>query len=176
VAFTQTKERNMGILEDVQSILKDAPTIDTSVAVDKLLSSLELPENMKMYFRPAVSSYVPIVRATCRNVAENKVFAPDKPSGREKYEMKEQAADLIRNDPRDVRLMLLTQSFSVPGKGLVTWGDATIEDHQAHIQMMGERISGIELTISRHKKAVDILTKKNATSLSMVDDLSDLID
>jgi len=47
----------------------------------------------------------------------------------------------------------------------VTWGDATIPDHEEYIQMMEGQIEGMIQTINRHEQAVEICKKQKVNSL-----------
>lgn len=63
----------------------------------------------------------------------------------------------------------LAARFTVGGGRWVTWGDATIADHEARIQFLDRYRSGIDRTIGRHSAAVDLLKSTQADTLGDLD-------
>lgn len=57
-------------------------------------------------------------------------------------------------DPLAARKRLLDECMLVPGKGLVRWGEATVEDHQARIAYLSAQAASIGVTITRHEAAI----------------------
>ncbi len=60
---------------------------------------------------------------------------------------------------------LLRSPFSLGDKTTVTWGEATIEQHQQRIEMLTGMARGIESTIRRHEEAVALLKETGAECL-----------
>lgn len=57
-------------------------------------------------------------------------------------------------DPTADRLAFLNERFFVPGVGLVTWAEATIEHHLARISYLNDKAQGILDTAARHEVAI----------------------
>lgn len=57
-------------------------------------------------------------------------------------------------NPDADRLAFLAERFYAPPYGFVTWGEATIEQHEARIDYLNKKVNGLVDTISRHDKAI----------------------
>ena len=68
-------------------------------------------------------------------------------------------------DPQAERRNALDQQF-YNGSKWVTWGEATIDDHQSRIDYMTRDRDGIDRDIARHAEAIDMLLAAGATCLN----------
>lgn len=177
--------RSVGTMElrdEILELVRDNPSVESVVIAEKILSRHAMTRKLQDYFLPAVSTYVSVIRSNDRKATEKLAFGAPTEIPAVDFDLNERYAKYqsvevhTLNDPRSARNLLLTKSFYVPGKGRVTWGEATIEDHQAYIAHLHERIAGTQLTISRHEKAITILRINNARCLNDVEDLEDLQD
>lgn len=67
------------------------------------------------------------------------------------------------------RKRLLDATFIVnDGRAPVRWGEATIEDHQARIDMLAKMRNGIDDTISRHQEAIALIQANGVRCLNDV--------
>jgi hypothetical protein len=53
----------------------------------------------------------------------------------------------------------------VPEKGRVAWGELTVDDHEARIAFLRQRIAGHQATIDRHQEAVAVLRESGCKTL-----------
>lgn len=63
---------------------------------------------------------------------------------------------------------LLTTTVALPGGERVTWGEATVEQHEARIAMLAKHAAGELETASRHRAAVESI---KAAGVRCLDDL-----
>lgn len=68
----------------------------------------------------------------------------------------------------EVTAELLGSKFAANGRE-VTWGEATVADHQARIDAQIAHAAGTMADVSRHQAAIDLLTKVGARCLDEVD-------
>lgn len=68
-----------------------------------------------------------------------------------------------------VREKLASLTFKVNGEA-VTWEKATVVQHQARVLYLRQHVDGIQRTIARHMRAVEVLTEFGATCLSEIPD------
>lgn len=68
-------------------------------------------------------------------------------------------------DPTAQRKGLLDKGFLVPGKGLVRWGDATVEDHEARIVYLESMRGAIAKTVAQHQEAIDEIRSHGVSCL-----------
>lgn len=64
------------------------------------------------------------------------------------------------------RRALLRDKVRVPEKGYVAWGELTVEDHEARIAFLRQRIAGHQATIDRHAEAVAVLRQAGCQTLN----------
>lgn len=50
--------------------------------------------------------------------------------------------------------------------GYVTWGEATVEDHRAYVDMLQKLRGGIERTIAAHEQAIEQIVAAGVTCLN----------
>lgn len=60
---------------------------------------------------------------------------------------------------------LFRQRFALGDGVRVGWGEATVDQHRQRIAMLRGLQNGIELTITRHEKAIEMIEKSKATCL-----------
>lgn len=60
---------------------------------------------------------------------------------------------------------LFLQRFSVGDGREVTWGDATVEDHEARIAFLELQARGLMDTVERHRASIALITAAGATCL-----------
>jgi hypothetical protein len=63
------------------------------------------------------------------------------------------------------RRALLRDTVYVPEKGRVAWGELTVDDHEARIAFLRQRIAGHQATIDRHQEAVAVLRESGCKTL-----------
>ncbi len=76
-------------------------------------------------------------------------------------------------DPLSARKRLLDQTMFVPGEGLVLWGAATVEQHQARIEFLSRKRNGLDLTIAHHEAAIARIIAAGGTCLNDLEDDED---
>lgn len=57
----------------------------------------------------------------------------------------------------------------------VRWVDATVEDHEKRIGFLGARISGIQKTMVRHQKAIDLIKELEVKCLGDIDNWHEML-
>lgn len=85
-----------------------------------------------------------------------------------------EAAAIRRGVPVDSceRARLLVESFWLPSGVRVSWGDATVEQHQQRIDWLSNQIAGISATIARHQQAIDAIVEAGASCLNDIEELA----
>lgn len=73
-------------------------------------------------------------------------------------------------DPLAARRDLLNENFAT-NNGFVRWGQATVADHLARIEMLSKLRDGLAATIGRHEIAITIIETNGVNCLSDIDDL-----
>ena len=63
-------------------------------------------------------------------------------------------------------LELRTKRFSLADGTRVGWFDATIEQHEARVDMQRKLMAGIELDVGRHQEAIRVLRETGAKNLA----------
>lgn len=63
---------------------------------------------------------------------------------------------------------LFEKAFSLGDGTVVSWGDATLEQHQMRIAMLVKQREGLDDTIERHRRAVQIITQAGVTRLNEI--------
>jgi hypothetical protein len=63
-------------------------------------------------------------------------------------------------------LELRSTSFSLGDGTRVGWFDATVEQHEARIDMQRKLMAGIELDVGRHREAIRVLRETGARNLA----------
>jgi hypothetical protein len=71
-----------------------------------------------------------------------------------------------RVDPTGERRQLLDESFAVGDGRRVKWGEATVADHRARIEMLTKLRDGIDATLVRHMDAISQLEQAHARCLN----------
>lgn len=70
----------------------------------------------------------------------------------------------------DLFRLLLHQPIRLGDGRAVTWGDATIGDHEARITLLRKQRDGIDSTIQLHEQAIGTLRAAGASCLSAIPD------
>jgi|DEB19_MinimDraft_3_1074340.scaffolds.fasta_scaffold183494_2 hypothetical protein len=106
----------------------------------------------------------PVVLDRCRTIGRNNVrrveqaAKPNKP-GR-------------KVDPTADRVLRMTTTFT-PGDGRrVTWGEATIADHEMRIDFLGRKRSGLDATMKRHRQAIDDIRRAGVNCLNEITEVA----
>lgn len=63
---------------------------------------------------------------------------------------------------------LFEKAFSLGDGTTVSWGEATLEQHQMRIAMLTKQREGLDDTIERHRRAVEIITQSGVSRLNEV--------
>lgn len=119
------------------------------------------------HFRPVgVDEARGIRRALSRRI-EDKVFGK---AGR-RLEV-----SIEEREPVDIRSILLGATFDVGGR-IVTWGSATVEDHEQRADEQEQRAASLTLDAERHRRAAKLLREAQAETLEDVEteELEDLL-
>jgi len=66
-------------------------------------------------------------------------------------------------------LRLLPESLTLPDGRLVTWGTATVEDHEARIEWLNGQIGALAADVDRHEQAVKLIREHGATCLAEIE-------
>lgn len=83
----------------------------------------------------------PIIRDACRDEFRAAGRAVERSGGE-------------RSDPSLERKLFLSERFAVGDGRYVTWGEATVADHEARIAMLEALRNGIAESIGRHERAI----------------------
>jgi len=67
--------------------------------------------------------------------------------------------------PREQFIELLDRSFAIGRHLRVRWGEATVEQHQQRVEMLGKQVSGLEATINRHLQAIAVIEEEGVSCL-----------
>lgn len=73
--------------------------------------------------------------------------------------------DIVRAARRDAWRLLLEEGFALPGGGWVTWGAASIDEHEARIDAQTDLAKGIMRDVDLHTAAVADLAAFGVSSL-----------
>lgn len=66
----------------------------------------------------------------------------------------------------DKRFAFLRDAFALPDGTFVTWGEATVLDHEARVAMLHKLRDGIERTISKHQSVMAQLVQSKVRCLN----------
>jgi hypothetical protein len=66
-------------------------------------------------------------------------------------------------------LRLLPESFVLPDGRMVTWGQATVEDHEARIGWLRGQMDALGQDVDRHQQAVKLIREHGATCLAEIE-------
>lgn len=75
---------------------------------------------------------------------------------------------------REAFAPLLNSTFSLGGGQIVSWGKATLEQHQQRVAYLERMSIGIDRTIVRHEAAIRVIRLQNVTCLAQAQDLRTL--
>jgi hypothetical protein len=67
---------------------------------------------------------------------------------------------------------LFEKCFSLGDGTVVSWGDATLAQHQMRITMLVKQRQGLDDTIERHRRAVEIIVAAGVSRLNEVSDVA----
>lgn len=73
-------------------------------------------------------------------------------------------------DVSGARAELLASSFPLGDGRWVTWGEATIADHEARIDFLAKQRDGIVATIGRHADAIDTIKEAGVACLREIEE------
>lgn len=102
----------------------------------------------------------PVILDRCRTIDRNNVrrveqaAKPNKPGK--------------QVNPTAERAALMTQSFALGDGRRVSWGEATIADHEARVAFLSRKRSGLDDTIQRHRGVIDQLKQAGASCLNEI--------
>lgn len=78
--------------------------------------------------------------------------------------------DLSAGEPAEGGwLRLLPESFVLPDGRMVTWGTATVEDHEARIEWLNGQMHALAQDVDRHEQAVKLIREHGATCLAEIE-------
>jgi len=66
-------------------------------------------------------------------------------------------------------LRLLPEFFTVPDGRMVTWGTATVEDHEARMEWLHGQIHALASDVDRHEQAVKLIREHGVTCLAEIE-------
>lgn len=69
----------------------------------------------------------------------------------------------------------LQQTVWIPDKGDIPWGDVTVVDHEARITYLHGQIAGTMATISRHRRAIELIQEAGVTCLREIAGLNETL-
>lgn len=72
-------------------------------------------------------------------------------------------------DPLAGRQALLHESFSCSDGRIVTWAEATVDDHMLRIGYLTAKQVGLQTTIDRHQEAISLIEAAGASCLADLD-------
>jgi len=101
------------------------------------------------------------------NRIERQAFLNGPPKMRKRADEQRPRKRIVASELRGVDFRL--ERVSVPGYGLLTWGQMTIVHHQARIEGLMRYVEGTQRTIDRHQWAIKEIKKHKVTCLDDLD-------
>lgn len=136
------------IRQNITALLREHPDWDDAqIATAAVLSAATLAELQELVL-PLVEHHTGHARRGMVRTVERKAFGTRK-----------------SEDPAGERKRLLDQGFFVPGRGLILWGSATVEDHRARMDYLAGMRRSIDETIDQHRRAIDVIKKAGVKCL-----------
>lgn len=99
---------------------------------------------------------MPLVRDECRRAWRHSATGVERLGGR-------------RSDPALERKLFLSERFAVGDGRYVTWGEATVADHEARIAMLEALRNGIAESIGRHQRAIEEIAAAGVSCLDEIE-------
>lgn len=134
--------------------------LDPEVAADKALASVSRKDLID-YVRPLVLLRARgHARSDVRRI-ENRAFTAATP-------------DALPTTA-EARAALVQRSFPVPGKGMVPWTEATMDDHLARAAWQRNQSALCVVDAERHEAAADLISQHGVTTLGQIEGWTDLL-
>lgn len=146
----------MGLWAVIRQAAVDAPDKDPEKVAKQLLQSLGRAELLALLAREIAGAQRQVV-ATVEAAAFRAASASPKAAI--------ESADRLTA----FRPLLAARIKLGDGSGGVTWGQATVAEHQQRIAFLAKLRDGIDQTIERHREAIALLSESGAACL---DDLA----
>lgn len=144
----------------IDDLIYEHSTGDPDLTAAAVMDALRVPKRWRVLFWP-------LLRDECRRLHRSTVRAIEQSSG---------ATDHHGSDTHDphvggtgiTRTEYLAQRFYT-GTEYVTWGSATVQDHQDRIDYLSKLRGGITDTIGRHAEAIELLESADVSCLDKLD-------
>lgn len=142
----------------------------TKLLLDKAFTRLDA----KQLVYPAVLAYVQQFERNRTRELEKLAFSGVRPQRSQNWmnddgSLSDEPKTVYVNPAEDAMRALMEQTLLVWGEGRVPWGDMTVELHQRRASWLEgdlqRHIAGVKDTISRHEKAVSVLTESGCVTL-----------
>lgn len=126
----------MGLFSEIHDRLGLA---DPDAAAAAMVADLKLSARQR-------EALFPLILAECESIERARVRA-----------VEQAVAPRVgrRVDPTGERAALLAETFALGDGSRVSWGEATVEQHEQRIAMLARLRDGIDATIARHRAAVE---------------------
>ena len=146
----------------LQQLRRDLDPESADELVEAFFDAIALPAKWRPVMAPFVrAKATEMMRSAVRRI-ERRAPLPGTPGKRRRG--KKVAPDVARRAELD-------ESF-YNGSKWVTWGAATIDDHQARIDFLAKQRNGINATIQRHVDAIAMIQAAAATCLNDLEPVS----
>lgn len=155
------------ISEDIATTLTEHPAADDNYIARKVLRSAGFSDAEVAYVADIVSNVVASQRRNHWRAEERAAFSdfvnsrPAPTPGQGKFS-EDEGPDPFR------ALIEAGAVFTIRGKGIVTWGAATIADHAERIANLAAQRDGIDRTIAQHQAAINRIRSSGARCLAEV--------
>lgn len=138
------------VLDHVTRALDRAPELDDLALAREVIAELD-PSDLT----PLVARVVAQHRRARTRHLERIAFNPQMTADPD-----------AEHDRMSARKQLIAESFPLGDGRFVTWGDATIADHEQRIDLLTANQLGLAATIARHRDAIALITAHKVTCLA----------
>lgn len=147
----------MSLLAEIQKAARAHPNDDPLRLARRLLAQLGRPTLLQL-----------IAEEIKHQQRESKRTGPETRAFAEWFAHRDSAATKTAFGVRAALSPVFADTFSLGGGESVTWGRASIEQHERRIVMLEKIRAGIADTIARHREAIRILRETGAACLEEV--------
>lgn len=140
------------VVETVREALRRLLAATPELTVDAVVADKAIPKEWATFFRPLMLTEAAVLIR--HRVHEAEAAIPTKKG--------------TPVDPTAARKHWLTEGFMLGDGRRVTWGEATVADHEQRVAMLRDIRDGLSVTINRHAWAIDRITDAKVQRLADV--------
>lgn len=138
----------------------EAGESDGEVIADQILDALD-PDAMRELVRPVFRWNVKVRLRKLTRIKEAKAFSSTR--------LKGSPVKAVLTSPAALKA-LLSDTFPLPDGRRVTWGEATVDDHEERAAMLLDHIATVEVTVARHEAAIALIQDAGVSCLAEIDE------